>query len=131
MKTMGIVGLALATLCAGATATPAASDMAGHYSGTVVTIDRLRDVIVVAEMRRWDPATEEASVTRRHIYFTALTDFTVYVRSNVGGKYAGDFGELQVDVVDLAPGDTVTAECVRAGEALVALRIAVADTHIR
>jgi len=127
MKAVGILALALLTLCAGVTVTPAAPDGLERHSGTVVTIDRLRDVIVVDEIGSWDPATERARVTRHRIHVTGLTDFTVFTRSTIAGGYRGDFVEIQLDVVELSRGDIVTAECVRADGALVALGVIVAD----
>ena len=122
-----LIALALVAALAGSTAAPAASDPFDRHSGTVVTIDRIRDVLVVEETGRWDPATERALVTRRAIYFTALTEFKVFVRTTIPGGYAGDFAEFRVNVEALSPGDTVTAECVRVGNVLVALNLIVAD----
>ena len=127
MKTAGVVVLALLTLCAAATTTPAASDGVERHSGTVVTIDDLRDVITIDEIGAWDAATEQARVTRRHIHVTGLTEYKVFVRSTVRGGFRDDFVEFPLDIVALSKGDTVTAECVRAGRVLVALTIVVAD----
>jgi hypothetical protein len=127
VKTVGVLALSLLALCAGATATPAASDGFERHSGTIVTIDRLRDVIIVEETGSWDPSREQARVTRNRIHVTGLTEFKVFVRSNIPGGYPGDFAEIQLDVIELSSGDTVTAECVRVGPALVALSIVVAD----
>jgi hypothetical protein len=127
MKTAGVVAAALLALCAGATASPAGSDDLERYSGTVVTVDRMRDVLIVDEMGRWDPATERARVTRRWIHVTGLTDYKAFVRGNPPGGYRGEFAEVPLGVAQLAPGDIVTAECVRAGRALVAMRVTVAE----
>lgn len=127
MKTAGIVALALLTLCAAATTTPAASNGVERYSGTVVNTDNLRDVIIIDEIGAWDAATEQARITRRHIYVTGVTEYKVFVRSTVRGGFRGDFVEFPLDIVALSKGDTVTAECVRAGRALVALTVVIAD----
>jgi hypothetical protein len=108
-------------------ASPGGLEPLDHYSGTLVSIDRGRDVMLVDEVGRWDPVTERASVTRRTIHFTALTNFKVFVRTTVPGAYTGDFVEFTVGVDALMPGDVVTAECVRNGSALVALELIVAD----
>jgi hypothetical protein len=131
MKTIGLLALVLIAAVGRAgvlpSASPAAADGLERHSGTLVTIDRLRDVVTIDEIGAWDPATERMRTTRHRIYVTGLTEFKVFVRSNAAGAYAGDFAAVPLFVSQLIPGDTVTAECVRAGSALVAMSIAVAD----
>lgn len=99
MKTVGILALALLALCAGVAVTRAAPDGIERHSGTVVTIDQLRDLIIVAEIESWDPATERARVTRHHIYVTGLTDFKVFTRTTRLGGYRGDGALVALSVV--------------------------------
>ncbi len=108
-------------------ATPATSDRVERHSGRVVTVDRLRDMVVVDEVGSWDPATERASVTRNRIHITVLTEFKIFLRTPVAGRNRGDFAEIPLRVANVFPGDTVTAECVRAGNRLVALSIILAE----
>jgi hypothetical protein len=105
----------------------AGSDPIERHSGRVISVDRLRDKIVLEEMGAWDLATERAAITRNGIHFTGLTDFKIFVRARVAGKYRGTFGEIPLRVTNVFPGDTVTAECVRDGNRLVALSIILAE----
>jgi len=118
---------ALALLAAWSTAVSAGSAPIERHSGRVIRVDRLRDMVVLEEMGAWDPATERAVITRNGIHFTGLTDFTIFVRARVAGKYRGTFGEIRLRVTNVFPGDTVTAECVRDGNRLVALSIILAE----
>jgi hypothetical protein len=125
MKT-GVLALALlATWTTAAAATD--SDRVERHSGRVVIVDRLRDMVVVEEIGSWDAATERAAITRNRIHFTGLTEFKIFVRTRGAGKYRGEFGEIPLRVTNVFPGDTVTAECVRAGNRLVALSIVLAE----
>lgn len=119
--------LVLGLLAAWSTTASAGSDPIERHSGRVISVDRLRDKIVLEEMGAWDAATERAATTRNGIHFTGLTDFKIFVRARVAGKYRGTFGEIPLRVTNVFPGDTVTAECVRDGNRLVALSIILAE----
>jgi hypothetical protein len=119
--------LALGLLAAWSTAASAGKDPIERHSGRVISVDRLRDMVVLEEMGAWDPATERAAITRNGIHFTGLTDFKIFVRARVAGKYRGTFGEIPLRITNVFPGDTVTAECVRDGSRLVALSIILAE----
>ena len=119
--------LASVLLTAWSATASAGSDPIERHSGRVMSVDRLRDKIVLEEMGAWDPATERAAITRNGIHFTGLTDFKIFVRARVAGKYRGTFGEIPLRVTNVFPGDTVTAECVRDGNRLVALSIILAE----
>ena len=129
MTTVGAVALAVLTLGFVATATPAALDGVERHSGTVIRVDRLRDVIVIDEIGPWDAATEQARITRWRIHVTGLTEFKVFVRNTMRGGFRDDFSEIPLDAFAVSTGDTVTAECVRTGRALVALSVVVADVR--
>jgi hypothetical protein len=118
---------ALVLLAAWSTAASAGSDPIERHSGRVIRVDRLRDMVVVEEMGAWSPATERAAITRNRIHFTGLTDFKIFVRTRGAGKFRGEFGEIPLRVTNVFPGDTVTAECVRDGNRLVALSIILAE----
>ena len=127
MKAAGVLVPAVLATWTAAAASPTGPDRLERHSGTVVIVDRLRDVVVVKEMGSWDPATERASIIQNRIQFTALTEFKIFVRSRVAGRYRGAFAEIPLRVTNVFPGDTVTAECVRSGNALVALSIILAE----
>jgi hypothetical protein len=118
---------ALVLLAAWSTAASAGSDPIERHSGRVIRVDRLRDMVVVEEMGAWSPATERTAITRNRIHFTGLTDFKIFVRTRGAGKFRGEFGEISLRVTNVFPGDTVTAECVRDGNRLVALSIILAE----
>jgi len=119
--------LALLQLAAAATAAFAGSDPVERHSGRVISVDRLRDTVVIEEMGAWSAATERAAVTRNRIHFTGLTEFKIFVRTRGAGKFRGEFGEIPLRVTNVFAGDTVTAECVRDGNRLVALSIILAE----
>jgi len=119
--------LALLQLAAAATAAFAGSDPVERHSGRVLSVDRLRDTVVIEEMGAWSAATERAAMTRSRIHFTGLTEFKIFVRTRGAGKFRGEFGEIPLRVTNVFAGDTVTAECVRDGNRLVALSIILAE----
>ena len=119
--------LALLQLAAAATAAFAGSDPVERHSGRVLSVDRLRDTVVIEEMGAWSAATERAAMTRNRIHFTGLTEFKIFVRTRGAGKFRGEFGEIPLRVTNVFAGDTVTAECVRDGNRLVALSIILAE----
>ena len=124
MKTCVLI---LVLLAASSTVSFAGSPPIERHSGRVISVDRLRDMVVVEEMGAWSPATEQAAITRNRIHFTGLTEFKIFVRARVAHKYQGTFGEIPLRVTNVFPGDTVTAECVRDGNRLVALSIILAE----
>jgi hypothetical protein len=105
----------------------AGSDPVERHSGRVISVDRLRDTVVIEEMGAWSAATERAAMTRNRIHFTGLTEFKIFVRTRGAGKFRGEFGEIPLRVTNVFAGDTVTAECVRDGNRLVALSIILAE----
>jgi hypothetical protein len=119
--------LALLLSAASSTAVFAGSDPVERHSGRVISVDQLRDTVVVEEMGAWSAATERAVMTRNRIHFTGLTEFKIFVRTRGTGKFRGDFGEIPLRVTNVVAGDTVTAECVRDGNRLVALSIILAE----
>jgi hypothetical protein len=119
--------LALLQLAAAWTVAFAGSDPVERHSGRVISVDRLRDTVVIEEMGAWSAATERAAMTRNQIHFTGLTEFKIFVRTRGAGKFRGEFGEIPLRVTNVFAGDTVTAECVRDGNRLVALSIILAE----
>jgi|RhiMetdeSRZDD1v2_1073273.scaffolds.fasta_scaffold01948_8 hypothetical protein len=119
--------LALLQLAAASTVAFAGSDPVERHSGRVISVDRLRDTVVIEEMGAWSAATERAAMTRNRIHFTGLTEFKIFVRTRGAGKFRGEFGEIPLRVTNVFAGDTVTAECVRDGNRLVALSIILAE----
>lgn len=124
---MKISVLTLVLLAASSTVAFADSAPIERHSGRVISVDRLRDVVVVEEMGAWSPATEQAAFTRHRVHFTGLTEFKIFVRTRGTGKSRGGFGEIPLRITNVFAGDTVTAECVRDGNRLVALSIILAE----
>ncbi len=116
-----LAGLALVLGGAASAAAPL------RHSGTVVWIDPLDGVLVLDEVGPWRVAREETVVTRRTIALTPATHFNVFIRISVADRYAGDFLEVELEATDIAPGDFVTAECVRERGRLVARTITKAE----
>src|SRR5262249_49227814 len=119
--------LAVVLLAASSTVAFAGSAPIERHSGRVISVDRLRDTIVVEEMGAWSPATEQATITRNRVHFTGLTEFKIFVRTRGTAKSRGGFGEIPLRITNVFAGDTVTAECVRDGNRLVALSIILAE----
>jgi len=128
METAGLLLTVLLALGAGVPATSVSSDGLERHSGTIVTIDRVRDVIVLEEIRAWDAPLERPQLTRYRVYVTGVTEFKLFTRRTVPGGYRGDFAEMPLEVTALSRGDTVTAECVRAGDMLAAMSVVVTNT---
>ena len=120
-----LIALTLAVALAASTAAGAAGTT--RHSGTVLSIDPQRGVLVLGEIGPWRVKHGETVVTRRRISLTPETKFDVFVRVNVPGRFAGDYIEVALDPTDVAPGDFVTAECVREGGRLVARTVTVAE----
>jgi hypothetical protein len=116
--------LAALALLSGGTAS-AASPL--RHSGAVVRIDPLEGVLVIEEVGFWWVDRGETVVTRRTIGLRPTTRFRVFIRINVPDRYGGDFLEVALEATDIAPGDFVTAECVRERGRLVALTVTKAE----
>jgi hypothetical protein len=102
---------------------------AERYSGTVVTIDPERGLLVLEEIGPWLAEQGRHLVLRRAIVLTPDTTFASFIRVNVPGAFAGDFLEVELDAENVTPGDFVTVQCVSERGRLIALRVAVAEAH--
>ncbi|MBI1734322.1 MAG: hypothetical protein HYR51_04040 [Candidatus Rokubacteria bacterium] len=98
-----------------------------RYSGTVAAIDPGGNVMILEDVGPWRVERGATVVTRRTISLTASTRYNLFMRVNAPGAFAGDFIEVLLEVGDVAPGDFVTAECVRRGGRLVADTVTVAE----
>jgi hypothetical protein len=98
-----------------------------RHSGTVVGLDPEEVVLVIEEVGPWHVVRGETVVTRRTIGLTPSTRFNVFIRVDVPGRFAGDFLEVELEAADIAPGDFVTAECVRERGKLKALTVTMTD----
>jgi hypothetical protein len=98
-----------------------------RYSGTVAAIDPDSGVLIVEDVGPWRVERGATVATRRTVHLTASTRYNLFMRVDAPGAFAGDFIEVALDVNDVAPGDFVTAECVRDGGRLVALAVTVAE----
>jgi hypothetical protein len=98
-----------------------------RYSGTVAAIDAERRVLVVDEVGPWEVKGGATVPTKRTITLTPATRYNLFMRVNAPGAFAGDFIEVNLEVEHVAPGNFVTAECVRQGDRLVAIAVTVAE----
>jgi len=98
-----------------------------RHSGTVVDLDPVEGVLVIDEVGPWRVVQGETVVTRRTIGLMPSTRFNVFIRVDVPGRFAGDFLEVELEATDIAPGDFVTAECIRERGKLVALTVTRAE----
>lgn len=114
------------SLLAASPATAAESTRMKH-SGTVVSIDAARGVVVLAEVGPWRLQKGETVVTRRTIVLTPATKVDTFIRVNAPGAFAGDFIEVELDAADVSPGDFVTVDCLHERSRLVALRVTMAE----
>jgi hypothetical protein len=117
--------LLLAGLVLGGSASAAGPE---RHSGTVVTLDPTDGVLVIDEVGPWRVERGETVLTRRTIRYTPSTRFNVFIRIEVPGRFTGDFLEVELEPADIAPGEFVTAECVRERTGLVARTATLADT---
>lgn len=83
--------------------------------------------MILEEVGPWRVERGSTVVTRRTIHLTPATTYNLFMRVTAPGAFAGDFIEVTLDVNDVAPGDFVTAECVRQHDRLVALTVTVAE----
>jgi len=128
MRRRSLAALVMSVLViAGATAVAADAVRTVRYSGTVTTIDPERGLMILEEVGPWRVERGATVVTRRTISLNASTTYNLFMRVDAPGAFAGDFIEVVLDVDHLAPGDFVTAECVRQGDRLVALTVTVAE----
>ncbi len=97
------------------------------YSGTVVAIDRGHGTLVIEEVGPWRVERGATQVIRRTIVLTRQTEFSLFVRVNPPGGFAGAFVEGELAAQDLTPGDYVTAECRLERGRLVAVKVSWAD----
>lgn len=126
MKTTGSIILVLGLLLA---SVAAAAPPPVRHSGTVVSIDPARGVLVLAEVGPWRLDRGATVVTRRTIVLTPATKVDTFIRVNAPGAFAGDFIEVALDAADVSPGDVVTVECRHEAGRLVALRVTVAELN--
>jgi hypothetical protein len=117
-----VLGAAQAALAGEATGTTT-------HSGTVVAIDPEVGVLIFEEVGPWRVEHGKTVVIRRTVALTADTKFNSFIRVTVPGAFAGDFLEVALDADSVTPGDFVTAECVRDGDGLVALRVTIAELN--
>ena len=111
-----------------ASAAAAAPPLVRH-SGTVVSVDPARGMLVLAEVRPWRVDRDGIAVTPRTIVLTPATKVDTFIRVNAPGAYAGDFIEVALDAADVSPGDVVTVEYRHEVGRLVALRVTVAELN--
>lgn len=118
--------LVVGALLALALPSPAPAQRPQRYSGRVVTVDPVRDVVVVEEL---------AERGRRVRHEFHVSDATPVV--SVGRRRLGDmrgrsaYGEAPASAADLVVGDFVTVEASDAGGVSVALRITIVETPRR
>lgn len=98
-----------------------------RHSGTVVSIDPPRGVMVLDEVGPWRIKEGQTVLTRRTITLTPTTTFAVYIRADVPGGFARDFLKVALDPEDVVPGDFVTVDCLHEGDRLVARSVSVAE----
>ena len=120
--------VALSLLAASPTSPSSAANTARmKHSGTVISIDAERGVMVLAEVGPWRVRNGEMVVTRRTIRLTPATKVDTFIRVNVPGQFAGDFLEVPLDAADVTPGDFVTVDCLHERGRLIALRVTMAE----
>ena len=97
------------------------------HSGTVVAIDSRAGVLTIAEVGAAPVVAGKAQVTEQTFVLTRATEYAMFRRVNVPGKFPGDFTEVALAASDVAVGDQATVECTRQGGRVVALKVALAD----
>ena len=97
------------------------------HTGTIASIDKSANVIVVEEVGPWRVERGQTEVTKRAIHVSGETKFVrVERRLEAGpGGWPGGFVEASLGAREVREGDYVTVEAERAGERLVALKITV------
>ncbi len=98
-----------------------------RLSGTVAEVDPAQGLLIIDEVGPWRVVRGQTVLTRRTIEIRPSTRFNVFIRVDVPGHFGGDFLEVALEASDLAPGEFVTAECVRERGRLVALTVTLAD----
>jgi hypothetical protein len=121
-----VVGLLILSVL-GLTTPVADAARSERHSGTVVSIDAERGLLVLGEIGPWRVVGGETVVTPRTLRLTPATEYRLYMRANVPGAYRGDFIEVVLDADDIAPGGFVTAECVLEGGRLVVVTLVLAE----
>ncbi len=128
MRLDRIAGVLTFVLLAGLSTAVIAKDIAIKHSGTIISADQTKGLIVLAEVGPWRHENGKTVITRRVIGVTDTTDWVDVRRSNTAPSgFRGDFVEAKRDRWALAPGDFVTIDCLHKGRKLVAARITVLD----
>lgn len=108
---------------AGAAHDPAWAAGTVKHSGILVGYDRQRGALVIEEVGPWSVEGGVTRVTRRTIVVTPQTVFSLFVRVNPPGGFAGAFVEGELAMSELSIGDYVTAECRVERGRLIAIKI--------
>jgi hypothetical protein len=114
-------------LALAAASLPARAADTTRHSGTVRAVDPAAGRMVIEEVGPWVVEKGLTRVAARTIRFTPETKFSVFMRVDRQGYFAGDFMEVPLEPGDVSPGDFVTAECVRRGRDLVAVTVTIAE----
>ena len=98
------------------------------HSGSIVSIDRSRGTVVLAEVGPWRVEHGEMAVSLVTITVSADTELAlVYRSSDAPSGFAGDFIAERLEAWNLFPGDYVTVDCVHHGAKMLARRMTVLE----
>lgn len=101
---------------------------AWDHSGTVMSVDRERGILVVGEIGPWHVKDGKTEITRQTIVVEPSTQFVMVKRTREPGPagWPGEFVEVPLGASEVKPGDFVTAHVEQKGKRRTATKITVA-----